>query len=336
MNKTLEIIVPIYNEAECFNELLVRLIKVREDIGDLAETSFIFVNDGSKDNSANLLKHSAKKYPFVKVLNFVKNFGHQMAITAGMDASTANYVAVIDADLQDPPELIKEMLICAMENNYEVVYGKRIKREGVNVIKKIAYSSFYRLLSILSNVEIPEDTGDFRLITKNVVDILRGLPERHRFVRGLIPYLGFTSYAFEYERKGRYAGDAKYDLRKLFNLAFTGIISFSSLPLRLASYLGLITIILTIPYALYITYYKFIADSYVSGVAGLSLAVIFFAGVQLLILGIIGEYLAKIFEEIKSRPIYLIKNSYNIASPTLSQFPQSRSMVNQNMGSNTL
>ena len=317
MSERLEIVVPIFNEEPCLGVLLQRLIAVRESISDLVDAEFIFVDDGSRDESYKILSEAASRNRFIKVIRFRRNFGHQMAITAGMDASTAQWVAVIDADLQDPPELLRDMLLLARNGKYEIVYGKRSIRDGETPWKLLTAKAFYRLLNSLCEVDIPNDTGDFRLMSKAVVDTLRLLPERHRFVRGLIPWLGFSSASYEYHRKARHAGETKYPLHKMMQLAITAILSFSVLPLRIASIVGLISIAISFGLGIWFLYMKLFTDLLLPGFASTVCIMLFMGGVQISFLGIIGEYLAKMFEEIKGRPIYIVRDYLNISDPEL-------------------
>lgn len=318
MSERLEIVVPIFNEEPCLDALLQRLIALRESISDLVDAEFIFVDDGSRDASYKILNEAASRNSFIKVIRFRRNFGHQMAITAGMDASTAEWIAVIDADLQDPPELLRDMLLLARNGKYEIVYGKRETRDGESSFKLLTAKIFYRLLNSLCEVDIPRDTGDFRLMRKVVVDTLRLLPERHRFVRGLVPWLGFSSASFEYHRKARHAGETKYPLYKMMQLAITAILSFSVLPLRIASFVGLISIAISFGLGGWFLYMKLFTNMLFPGFASTVCIILFIGGVQISFLGIIGEYLAKIFEESKGRPIYLVRDLLNMGDSELS------------------
>jgi polyisoprenyl-phosphate glycosyltransferase len=336
MRERLEIVVPIYNEEPCLDALLTRLIALRENISDLVDAEFIFVDDGSRDASFKILREAASRNEFIKVIRFRRNFGHQMAITAGMDASTADWVAVIDADLQDPPELLRDMLLTARNGNYEIVYGKRNVRDGETFFKLFTAKVFYRTLNSLCDVDIPSDTGDFRLMRKVVVDTLRLLPERHRFVRGLVPWLGFSSTAFEYHRKARHAGETKYSIYKMMQLAITAILSFSVLPLRIASFIGLFSLTISIGLGVWFFFLKIFTNQLLPGYASIVCIMLFIGGTQISLLGIIGEYLAKMFEESKGRPIYLVGESLNLnnAELTLDGYPRLRGYAHLEMRNN--
>lgn len=307
---TLDIVIPIYNEEECLNELFLRLLALKSDWSDV-ELNFIFINDGSKDKSLLILNEYANKHDFIKVINFSRNFGHQMAVTAGIDYSTADYVAIIDADLQDPPELIKNMYEQSKEG-YEVVYGKRLTRKNETLFKKAAAKLFYRFINSMSDINIPVDTGDFRLITKPVADYIKLMPEKHRFLRGMIPWVGFESAPLLYNRDERYAGKTKYPFLKMLNFALDAIFSFSNKPLKLAIHLGLLIFVFGVLLGFYMLYIKLFTNLAVGGITVTILTVIIMSGIQILMLGIIGEYIGRIFEESKSRPLYVIKNTKNI------------------------
>jgi dolichol-phosphate mannosyltransferase len=275
------------------------------------DVEFIFVDDGSVDSSLDILKVYSEKDKSIKILSFSRNFGHQIAITAGIDIALGDYVAVIDADLQDPPELIIDMYRMALKG-YDIVYGKRRSRAGESAFKKLTALWFYRLLNYMCEVDIPVDTGDFRLMSKRVVEAFKKLRERHRFVRGMVPWLGYKSIALEYDRAERFAGETKYPLRKMVSFATNAILSFSSKPLTIAANLGFLAILAGLLGGLYMLYLKLFTSIAVPGITAVLLAIVFFSGVQLLLIGILGEYIARIFEEIKERPLYLVAESINI------------------------
>ncbi len=237
----ISVIVPVFNEQESINETVRRLRLLCDSLALDADTELIFVDDGSRDNSLFLLKEMATSQPAIKVIALSRNFGHQIAITAGTDAANGDYVAVIDADLQDPPELIKDMFALAQQG-YDVVYGKRKSRTGESWFKKTTASAFYRVFSYMCEVEIPLDTGDFRLMSRRAVDAFKLLREKNRFVRGMVPWVGFKSTPIEYHRNQRYAGETKYPLRKMLAFAFNAILSFSKKPLTLAIRLGFLIV----------------------------------------------------------------------------------------------
>lgn len=271
----------------------------------------VFVDDGSNDRTLSLLRSIAEKTVCVKVISFSRNFGHQIAITAGIDLATGHYVAVIDADLQDPPELIEDMYRLAL-TGFDVVYGKRRSRAGETVFKKATAAGFYRLLNYMCDIDIPADTGDFRLMSRRVVDKFKLMRERHRFVRGMIPWLGFRSVPIEYDRAERYAGGTKYPFRKMLVFAAHAILSFSSKPLTLAIRLGLLTMFAGMLGGGYMLYLKLFTNIPVPGLTAILLSIAMFSGVQILLIGLVGEYIARIFEEVKGRPLYLVAETINI------------------------
>lgn len=307
MRKSLDIIVPVYNEEECLTQTISRLMSVREELYKELDVNFIFVDDGSKDKSFEILQGYAQKHPFVKALSFSRNFGHQYAVSAGLDYSQGDYVAIIDADLQDPPELIKDMFEKAKEG-YQVVYGKRLKRKNETVFKKFTAFAFYRIFDLLCSIKVPTDTGDFRLITREVVEALKQMPEKHRFIRAMVPWVGFKSTPVYYNRDERFAGVTKYPLSKMLKLAADGILSFSTKPIKLIHILALILLILA-------------AGGFILGlftyppvfiVLAIISAILLVGAIQLFALGIIGEYIGRIYEEVKDRPIYIVKEKLNL------------------------
>ena len=294
---TLDIIVPVFNEEDCLDEILSRLTGVRDSLKASLDVSFLFVNDGSKDKSADILKAFAEKYDYVKVINFARNFGHQIAVTAGINNTNADYVAIIDADLQDPPELIVDMYKKSLEG-YDIVYGKRLKRDKETMFKKLTAFGFYRVLNYMCNLDIPKDTGDFRLITKNVVDVLKNMPEHNRFIRGMVPWVGFKSAPVEFNREERYAGETHYPLKAMLKLATNAIFSFSTKPLVMINYLALFVMLLAI--------YSFLRLNM------LSATILFVGSIQLVAIGVVGAYIGRIYEEAKARPLYTIKDKFNL------------------------
>lgn len=306
---TLDIIIPVYNEEECIDELLSRLFKLKKELDEL-EIRFIFVNDGSKDRTFEILKRYAESNKDIKIINFSRNFGHQIAVTAGLDFANADYIAIIDADLQDPPELIKDMYYKAKEG-FDVVYGKRISRKGETFFKKATAKLFYKFISKMCEIDIPEDTGDFRLISKRVLKNLKNMREKHRFIRGMIPWVGFKSTPFYYHRDERYAGQTKYPFKKMLKFALDAIFSFSNTPLRIATQLGFYIILTGILGALLMLYLRFFTKYNVPGITAVIITIIIMSGVQIFMLGIIGEYVGRIFEESKNRPLYIIGETVN-------------------------
>jgi len=307
----LSIVIPVFNEEESISETVQRLLALRERLSSELDMEFLFVDDGSVDKSLTYLRRISKLNSSVKVISFSRNFGHQIAITAGIDVAAGDYVAVIDADLQDPPELIVDMYRKA-QTGFDVVYGKRRSRSGETLFKKATASVFYRLLNYMCETDIPPDTGDFRLMSRKVVDAFKQMRERHRFVRGLVPWLGFKSVPLEYDRVERFAGETKYPLSKMLSFAINAILSFSSKPLTMATHLGFMTIFAGFAGGAYMLYCKLFTNIYVPGVTVLFLTIVFFSGVQILLIGLTGGYIARIFEEIKERPLYIVDETINI------------------------
>jgi dolichol-phosphate mannosyltransferase len=303
--KLLSIVIPIFNEQDTLSETFSRLLDLYRINSSLIDFEFIFVDDGSTDYSYTKLKQFSSEKNFVKVIKLTRNFGHQIAITAGLDYSTGDYVAIIDGDLQDPPELIIDMIV-KIEEGYEIVYGKRISRQGETVSKKLAAYFFYRILNYLCSINIPTDTGDFRVMTRRCVDQLLKMPERHRFIRGMIPWLGFRSYAFEYKRAQRFAGNTKFPASKMINFALNAIFSFSIKPLTIAIKIGLSFLLLSILWGCFTLYNRLVLGSAIPGYTAILLAILMVGGIQIIILGILGQYIGKIYEESKNRPLYIV------------------------------
>jgi dolichol-phosphate mannosyltransferase len=310
MDVLCSVVVPMYNEEEVLHETYRRLTEVMKNSGVSYE--IVFVNDGSRDKTYSMLNEICDKDKRVKLLDFSRNFGHQIAITAGMDHSIGQCVVVIDGDLQDPPELIPEM-IKKWKEGYDVVYGKRISRKGESFFKKLTATVFYRFLKSMTDVNIPVDTGDFRLIDRRVCEALKHVNEKNRYVRGLVSWLGFKQTAVEFEREERFAGETKYPLKKMFKLAFDGITSFSYKPLKLATYLGTFISLASFLYLFFIIIQRiFFPETLQPGWASILAVSLFFNGITLLMLGIIGEYVGRIYDEAKGRPLYLIRKTRNL------------------------
>jgi dolichol-phosphate mannosyltransferase len=303
---TVSIVAPIYNEAENIPELYRRVCEVIEPNVDSWE--FLLVDDGSTDGSTELIRKLADRDGRLRPIIFARNFGHQLALTAGLDYSRGDAVVIIDADLQDPPEVILD-LIAKWREGYEVVYAVRAEREGESWFKKATASLFYRLINAITKVDIPLDTGDFRLLDRQVVDVLKGMRERHRFPRGMSAWVGFRQIGVEYHRKARYAGETKYPFRKMFRLALDAITGFSYFPLQLATYVGFFAAgmsILAIPVVIILR----LAGSHAFfGQASTLIAVLFLGGVQLISLGILGEYVGRLYDEAKGRPLYIVREA---------------------------
>lgn len=297
------VIVPLYNEEAVILETHKRLSAVMSKTDGNYE--LIFVNDGSRDNTEKLAKDICSKDNRVKLINFSRNFGHQIAITAGMDYANGQAVIIIDADLQDPPEVIPNM-IKKWQDGFDVVYGKRISRKGETLFKKLTAKLYYRLLSSMTNIEIPVDTGDFRLIDRKVCDAMKKIDEKSRYVRGLISWVGFRQTAVEYQRDERFAGETKYPLKKMLKFAADGITSFSYKPLRLAGYTGYSLSAASFIYLVYVVLRKIIVGDFGQGWASIAAFSLFFNGIVLIMLGIIGEYIGRIYDECKGRPLYIV------------------------------
>jgi dolichol-phosphate mannosyltransferase len=303
----LSVIIPIYNEEGNIQKLFDRLHGVTEGLG-LKNVEFIFVNDGSKDNSIELIKQLASREKTVKYINFSRNIGHQIAVTAGLDKATGDAVVIIDADLQDPPELIND-LYKKLRSGYEVVYAKRRSRQGESFMKKFIAKMFYRILAKMTSINIPVDTGDFRIMDKKIIEVLRQMPEQEKFLRGQISWIGFNQTFVEYDRDERASGKTGYTYRKMIRFAMDGITSFSNFPLKFASITGFIVSGISFFMILYALYSRFISKDYVEGWTSLMLAVLFLGGIQLIGIGIIGEYISRMSANVKNRPLYIIRES---------------------------
>ena len=312
--KVISIVVPMYFEEQVVSECHKRLTKVMDRLNYTYE--IIYVNDGSKDNTLHLLGGIAKVDKRAKVIDFSRNFGHQNAVTAGIDYAKGDGIVIIDADLQDPPEVIP-LMIEKWEKGDEIIYGKRLKREGETPFKLVTAKWFYRFLDRMAEIEIPKDTGDFRLIDKKVAEVFRMLPERNRFMRGMFAWLGFKQSYVEYNRDARFAGTTKYPLRKMLNFAMDGIFSFSSKPLKLISRIGLLSVFLSVLLLLY-SIISLLMDvpRLQPGWTSIMVALTFFGGVQLMCIGLIGAYIARIYDEIKGRPQYVVSHTINMDHET--------------------
>ncbi|GIP27482.1 putative glycosyltransferase YkcC [Paenibacillus sp. J23TS9] len=297
------VVIPVYNEEEVIQETYWRLKNVMDSTGESYE--LLFVNDGSRDRTAELILGIGEKDPSVTLIQFSRNFGHQVAITAGMDYAKGEAVIVIDADLQDPPELMLEM-IAKWKEGYDVVYAKRSERKGESLFKRQTASIFYRVLKRMTEIDIPLDTGDFRLLDRKVCDEMRRLPEKNRYVRGLVSWVGFRQTAVEYVRDERYAGESKYPLKKMLKLSMDGMTSFSSKPLKAAGIMGILIAAAGFIYLLVVLIEKWFTDVTVPGWSSLIALQILFSGCILMFLGVIGEYLGRIYDEVKQRPLYIV------------------------------
>ena len=298
------IVLPIYNEESNLPELYKRLNLVSKSLD--GEVEFIFVNDGSRDHSLVLLQELQQQDGRVCYLSFARNFGHQIAVTAGLNFVRGKAVIVMDGDLQDPPELIPQMLDMWQEG-YQVIYAQRSKRKQEGWGKRLPAYVFYRLLKHLADVDIPTDTGDFCLMDRRVVDLLNKMPERNRYIRGLRSWVGFRQTAIRFERDPRFSGEVKYTFAKSFAFAMNGLVSFSVVPLRLSTYMGLLAAGISIIMAGMVLYWRIIAPSSpLTGFATIAIAVFFLGAVQLVSIGILGEYIGRIYEEVKGRPLYIL------------------------------
>lgn len=306
--KIYSLIVPLYNEELVVTESYRRLKNVMEKTEE--DYEIIFVNDGSKDSTKEIVEDICKKDEKIKLVNFSRNFGHQAAITAGMNLASGKAIVVIDADLQDPPEVILQM-IEKWKEGYEVVYGKRAKREGESFFKKFTAKMFYRVLKSMTTINIPVDTGDFRLIDRKVCDSLNSLPEKNRYVRGLVSWVGYKQTFVEFVRQERFAGETKYPLKKMLKLAFDGITSFSHKPLLAGSYFGGILFLLGIVSTIAVLINDLINKISIINLNFMFTLILMMFGLVFVSLGIMGEYIGRIFDESKNRPLYIIDDIIN-------------------------
>ena len=309
--KKISVVIPVYNEE---NVLQISYNKIKGILENIEQYNYemIFVNDGSKDRTLEMLEYISRKNENIKVISFSRNFGHQAAVTAGIKYSTGDAVVIIDADLQDPPELIPEM-IKLWEDGNDVIYGKRKKRKGESAFKLLTAKMFYKTLNALSDVEIPKDTGDFRLVDKKVIDVINEMPEHNKFLRGLFSWIGFKQYAYEYQRDERVSGKTKYPFKKMWKLATDGIISFSTKPLKIVGSIGFLTIILSIAILIYsLISYSLKLNNLTPGWTSIMVAITLFSGVQLLSIYIMSGYISRIYDETRKRPEYIIDKKINI------------------------
>ncbi|TVQ45407.1 MAG: glycosyltransferase [Gloeocapsa sp. DLM2.Bin57] len=310
MSIEVSIVIPMYNEESNLDYLFERLFIV---INNLAITyEIICINDGSKDETLSKLLQYHQRYPVIKVINLSRNFGKEIALSAGIDYANGNAVIPIDADLQDPPELIVELLQKWREG-YDVVYATRKSRQGESWLKRFTAKAFYQTISNLSPIAIPPNTGDFRLLDRQVIEAIKQMPEKTRFMKGLFAWVGFKQTSVLFERQPRFQGKTSWNYWRLWNLAIEGITSFSSLPLKIWSYLGLFISFISLLYASFLVLRTLIFGIDVPGYASLIVAILFLGGIQLISLGIIGEYLSRVYEEVKRRPLYLIRESYGFS-----------------------
>jgi len=307
----LSVIVPCFNEEEVIEETYKRLTNVLKE--NHINYEILFINDGSIDKTLEILTNIAKNDPKIKIISFSRNFGHQSAVSAGIHHCKGDYAVIIDADLQDPPEVIPELLSLAKKEQANVVYGVRKKRKGETFFKRFTAWAFYKIINLLSDVPLPENTGDFRLIDKKVIDAFNQLPEKNKYIRGLISWIGFKQIPYYYVREPRFAGETKYPLSKMIKFATTALLYFTRKPLKLATTMGFMSIVVGLLLTVYVFLSLFLKPQQtVSGWASTIIIIIFFGGVQLLTIGVMGEYIGSIFDEIKNRPMYIIDKTYNI------------------------
>ena len=309
--KKISIVIPVYNEEKVLEISYNKIKNILENI-EKYDYEIIFINDGSKDNSLNILEGITNANDKAKVISFSRNFGQEAALTAGLKYVTGNAIVIIDADLQDPPELIPEMLKLWEQGN-EVIYGKRKRRKGESAFKLLTAKMFYKTLNALSDVQIPKDTGDFRLVDKKVVEVINSMPEHNKFIRGLFSWVGFKQYAYEYKRNERIAGKSKYPFKKMWKLATDGIVSFSTKPLKIVGGIGILTIILSICILIYsLISFALKLNNLTPGWTSIMVAITLFSGVQLLSIYIISGYISRIYDETRKRPEYIIEKKINI------------------------
>jgi dolichol-phosphate mannosyltransferase len=311
MKSLLSIVVPCFNEADVLWETHGRLVHTLTQLRDL-DFEIIYVDDGSRDATPDVLREIQALDARVRTLRFSRNFGHQTAVTAGLEHASGDAVVLIDADLQDPPDVIADM-VARWREGYDVAYGVRIDRDGETRFKLATAKAFYRLLNRLSETEIPLDTGDFRLMDRAVVDVLRSMPERDRFVRGMVAWVGFRQIAVPYRRAARFAGESKYPFFKMVRFALDGLTSFSRAPLRLATWMGFLVSGVALAAITYALFLRLFTNNWVTGWTALFIAVLFIGGAQLLSLGVIGEYIGRIYGESKRRPLYLVEEAHGFA-----------------------
>lgn len=304
------LVIPVYNELSNLPLLYERTDKVIRQMGVDAE--WMFVHDGGSDGSLEWIKNLSAKDLRVRFIDFSRNFGHQVAVSAGLDHASGDYIVIIDADLQDPPELIQELYMKALEG-YEVVYARRRHRKGDHFLKKWTAGIFYRILRSITAVDIPLDTGDFRIIHRKVAAILKQMPERHKFLRGQIAWAGFQQRFIEFDRDERLGGKTGYTWGKMIRFALDGITAFSDFPLRLVTYFGFTVSFIAFLVGMYALYARFISGDYVQGWASVIISVLFLGGIQMIAIGIIGEYISRMQSDIRKRPLYVI-NEHNLTT----------------------
>lgn len=308
--KKISIVIPMYNEQEVASECYKRVKNVLSELSQY-EHEIIMIDDGSKDKTLEIIEKFAEQDENLKIISFSKNFGHQAGVTAGLKETSGDAVVIIDADMQDPPELIKDMVSLWEEGN-DVIYAVRGKRKGESVFKVLTAKMFYKILYSLSDVEIPRDTGDFRLADRKVVDVINALPEHNKYLRGLFSWVGFKQKPLKYTREERFAGKTKYPLKKMMKLAYDGIIGFSNKPLKIIGGIGVFSILISVILLIYsICSYIFKWNNLVPGWASIMVSISFFAGIQLVAIWMMSEYISRIYDETRNRPEYIIKKKIN-------------------------
>lgn len=304
----ISVVVPAYNEQEVLRAFHARTTSVLKELGEAYE--ILYINDGSTDGTLRLMHDLRSEDPSVTIVDLSRNFGKEIALTAGLDQSRGEVVIVIDADLQDPPELIPDFLD-EWRNGFDIVYAVRTERAGESWLKRATAGAFYRLIQSMSRVAIPKDTGDFRLMSRRAVNALGRLREQHRFMKGLFSWIGYPSKPIYYKRDPRFAGETKWNYWKLWNFALEGITSFSIAPLKIATYVGLATASFAFIYAIFIIYKTMMFGEPIRGYPSLMVVVLLIGGVQLVFIGVIGEYLGRVFDEVKHRPLYLLNSVHH-------------------------
>lgn len=301
----ISVVVPAFNEESVIEEFNRRMLDVLSNLALVSE--IIYVNDGSHDRTPDILRSFQREYDNVTVIDLSRNFGKEAAMTAGIDYASGDAVVVIDADLQDPPELIPELVRILQSEDYDVVYAQRTSRSGETFVKKASAHMFYRIMRRLTGIDIPRDTGDFRVLNQRAADALRQLREHHRFMKGLFAWIGFRQGALRYDRDARFAGTSKFNYWRLWNFSLEGVTSFTTAPLKVAAYVGLVTSLGAALYGVVIIMRTIVMGNPVPGYPSLLVVILFLGGLQLLTLGIIGEYLGRVFNESKHRPLYFVR-----------------------------
>lgn len=308
--KKISVVIPMYNEEEVALTCYERITKVVKTLENY-ETEIIIVNDGSRDGTLNIIEELAQKDKNLKVISFSRNFGHQAAVTAGLKETTGDAVIIIDADMQDPPELIKDMILLWEQGN-DVIYAVRKNRRGESMFKLLTAKMFYKILYSMSDTKIPKDTGDFRLVDRKVVDVINALHEHNKYLRGLFSWAGFKQKPIKYNREERKYGKTKYPLKKMFKLAFDGIVSFSNKPLKMIGTIGILSVLLSFVVFVYaVLSYMFKWNNLVPGWSSIIICIAFFSGVQLISIWIMSEYISRIYDETRNRPEYIIDKKIN-------------------------